>query len=996
MTSKCRIAGLLAVSLLLGACSDSSSGIWGARDPEPPPPPGPPVAQAGADQTVARGASVWLSGGFSYAPSGGALGYAWSQVAGAAVTLSGASTPNASFVAPSVVTSLRFRLTVTDSGGRSSSDEVTVSVGDAPPVISSLTVGPPAPITTDRLVASAVVHDPDPSDVVSLSWEWRRNGAPLVGQTGPELPARVVTRGDRVEVKLGASDGQLETTATATVTIQDAPPSLAISAPETVTWGTPFTFTAGVSDPDGDPVGGGPATCVLRRGPAGMTVTPACEGAWTPTLPMFDRELEVTFEVGLAGTTAGAAARTVRVADPARRYPLRRSGFDLPIAQNGLLAIDPEGGGTATLLVAAATGLYEVAFATGTYQQVWAYPFAATGGAPAAVEAGDVDGDGRPELFVSSAPSWYSGTAATLVKLDGADRREVARVAEGCLDLELADLDRDGVLELACLADQRLVLLDPRTLATTWQSEPLPLGGRLAAGNVDSDAALELVTSGGYVVDGATHAVEWSYVPGFGAVDTGDLDGDGVEEIVGRDSRSRFRGFSAVLKAPLWEVTTVDNDALLVTDLTGDGVAEIVVGDGQWGNVSAYRYRPDTNDLALLFAVDSQEYGVSSLAAADLDADGAAEVAWGSGAGSSGADVLAVASATGLEWRSGDPRSAVSPAQLDGPFLGAVPARLSPGAPPALLFQTARSNAGYAGARLVRLDPSGAVSVSAEIGTNWNRNGALAAADFDGDGVDEAFLATASLYDGYLVAWDFLAGAAAWTSPPGVGNGRAVVAADLNGDGAPDLVTVTTDGYVMAYDVLHAALLFRSTSVGWGVGLAVADLEGGGEPTVVALAGNRLVLFHRAPSGPVPWLEGDSVNLSDAVDLAVGDCDGDGLPELHVLTGSPYSGGMTVRRFDGALAPLGSFAVRGSAQSLFIEDLGGARNLVLGKTDPYDYSASPPVELEAVDAVTGGRIWRSPPLAGPVPPGSLRYVDLDGDGDRELAFGTSAGMYLTR
>jgi hypothetical protein len=539
------------------------------------------------------------------------------------------------------------------------------------------------------------------------------------------------------------------------------------------------------------------------------------------------------------------------------------------------------------------------------------------------------------------------------------------------------------------------VILDPLTLAATWQSEALPLGTSLAVGNVDSDAALEIVTAGGYVIDGATHAVEWTYAGGFGlAVDTGDLDGDGVEEIVGMDSWSRFRGFSGLLKAPLWEQSNFDNDALLVTDLDGDGVAEIVVGDGQWGNVTAYQYRPATNDLAVLWKVDSQESGVSSLAAADLDGDGVPEVAWGSGAGSSGADVLAVAGASGLKWRSGDPWSAVSPSQLDGPYLGAVPARLSAGAAPVLLFQTASSNSGYDGARLVRLDPSGAVSVSAEIGTNWSGNGALAVADFEGDGVDEAFLATASLYDGYLVAWDFLAGAPAWTSPAGIGNGRAVVAADLNGDGAPDLVTVTSEGYVMAYDVLHAALIFKSTSIGTGVSVAVADLDGSGDEKIVALTASRLVVFHKAPSGPVPWLEGDSIAVS-GVDLAVADCDGDGLPEIYLLTGT-YSGAVTVHRFDGTLAETGSFAVRGAAQSLFVEDLGFARkNLVLGKSDPYGSSGAPSV-LEAVDAVTGGRIWTSPPLAGTVPRASLRYVDLDGDGYREIAFGTSTGMHLTR
>lgn len=949
-----------------------------------------PVANAGPDQNVPRGALVTLDGTRSAGRRGGGLGFRWTQTAGPEVALSAATDPRPTFVAPATSAALRFTLRVSE-GGTSAEDEVVVVVGDLAPVITSLVLGPPGPITTDTLVATASVYDPDPGDSLTLAWEWRRNGARLDGEGASTLSPSFTHRGDLFEVTLRASDGLQESTATARVTIQDAPATLTISAPDTVAWGAPLAFSAAIIDPDGDAVGPQP-TCVLRRGPAGMTVSPACEGSWTPTLPMFERELAVTFEVGVAGTTAGAAERTVRVLDPARRYPLRRTGLDIPVQQNGLVAIDPDGDGTSTLLVAAWSGLYELAYVAGTYQQVWSAPFASVGGSPTAVDARDVDGDGRPEVFVAS--------AAGLVKLDGVDRREVGHLALGCLDLEVADLDRDGAPELACLSGdayygstQRLVVVDPVTLTTRWESATLALGSSLAVGNVDRDAALEIVTAGGYVFDGATYANEWASSTAFGqAVDTGDLDGDGVEEIVGMDAWSRFRGFSAIGKSPLWEQATSDNDALLVADVDRDGVSEIVVGDGQWGNVTAYRYRPGTNDLATVFAVDSRNHGVTSLAVADLDGDGLLELAWGTGASSSGADDLVIAGhgpAMAVAWITGNP------SQLEGPFLGAVPARTTAGGAPALLFQTPESNAGYGGSRLVRMDPSGAVSVSVEIGSNWSRNGALAAADFDGDGVDEAFLATASLYDGYVVAWDFAAGAAAWSSPPGTADGRAIVAADLNADGAPDLVTITSDGYVVAYDPLHQTLLFKSTSIGAGVDLAVADLDGSGTPEIVALSTGRVVVFEKASSGPVPWLERASVTLSGGVDLEVADCDRDGTPEIYVLVAPFWSGETTVHRLGATLASAGTFAVPYPATSLHVEDLGPSRrNLILAKSGG-SYGAATPVTLEAVDAVTGGRIWQSPPLWGTVPPNSLHYVGADGGG-RAIAFGTTLGMYLTR
>lgn len=949
----------------------------------------PPMASAGADRPVARRSVVVLSGSAVDRESD-PLTWTWTQVGGPSVALLDADGPSPSFVAPEEEADLEFQLVVADALS-TGSDRVTIRVRNQLPMIVSLSLSPEAPVTTDPLVASATVFDAD-GDPVTLAWEWRRNGA-VLGETGSSLPASLTTRDDVIVVRVTASDGgSVRAVAEQTVTILDAPPALALEAPATVAWGEAAAFTATASDPDGDPVG----ALVLVYGPAGMTLTPAGAGAWTPTLPMFDRTLDVCFAVGVQGSPALLAEGTIRVEDPDRSYPLRRAAMEIPIQHDGLVAIDAEGDGTEELLVASRSGLYELARDGTGYAQRWAYPFAPGAASLASLDAGDVDRDGKPEIFFS-AFGWYpSSSPGTLVKLDGAARREVTRTPLACADLEVADLEGDGALELVCLqapasygALQQALVLDAATLATRWQTASLALGEGLAIGNVDGDAALEIVTAGGYVFDGASQANEWAYGQAFGvAVDTGDLDGDGVEEIVGMEAWSRFRGFSAVWRTPLWEKTSSGNDALLVADADADGVPEILVGDGQLGYVTAWRYRPATNDLELVFRIDAQGYGVSSMAVADLDGDGALELAWGS-AETTGAE-LSVAGRNpeiAVEWASGP--------QVSGPFVGAEPARLTAGGAPALLFEVAQSNAGYGGARLVRLDPlTGGVTTSARIGNSWSVNAAIDVADYDLDGVDEIFAATASYYDGYAVAWDFAAGAAEWTSPADFGDGRAMAHADLNGDGAPELVAVNAAGYVHAYDVRNGTLLWKSTGLtGAGVDVEVADIDRDGALELVALTSTRLVVFRQAAGSPVPWLEAASVAV-EGMDLALADGDGDGAPELYVLRGS-YAGS-SVLRFDGALAPLGSFAVRGAALSLFVEDLGFPRqNLVLGKSSFWSYGSIPGA-LEAVDAITGAQVWESPPLWGYVPKNSLGYVDLDGDGLREIAFGTSSGMHLTR
>jgi len=94
----------------------------------------PPVADAGADQSVAELTLVTLDGTGSTDADGNPMTYSWSQTAGPPVTLSGATTSNPSFTAPLINSQvdLTFQLIVND-GTDNSTDTVDITVNDVPP-----------------------------------------------------------------------------------------------------------------------------------------------------------------------------------------------------------------------------------------------------------------------------------------------------------------------------------------------------------------------------------------------------------------------------------------------------------------------------------------------------------------------------------------------------------------------------------------------------------------------------------------------------------------------------------------------------------------------------------------------------------------------------------------------------------------------------------------------------------------------------------------------
>jgi hypothetical protein len=967
----------------------------------------PPVAYVYGDFTAPKRGVVTLAGG-GYDPDGSPVSFLWRQVSGPTITLADAGTPNASFTAPGQPATLVFELVASDGQSVSEPQRMTVTVQNFAPAI-YLALGPDAPRTLVDLVVDADIADGD-NDPLTVTYAWTRNGTVVPAVTGKVFPASETTRGDVIAVTVTANDGTDSTSVDASTTIEDSPPTLAANAPADVNFGDTVSFQVTASgDDDGDPLG----NFIVTLGPAGFDVSGAGAVTWQARLPMFDDYVDIAWSVGVEDAPTAIVNGTIRVHHAARQMPFMRNGGTVPQNREQMLVTDLDADGVDEILVTDGRSLSTSHKVGAGFEQDWAYPFNLSGqqNGISAIAAGNVAGDAKQEIFVA--------TEGRIRELDGVTRKVVHEYANeqivSCYALRVVDLEGDGPKEVVCLAGSdpyyyssgatMLVVLNAADLSLKAIINQTGLGISMAVGNVDADAATEIVTAGGYVFDGATRLNEWAYGPQFGTVvDTGDIDGDGVAEIVALNY-DFVRVFSAVTRTQRGQVTSgycCGMQEVRVADIGGDARREVIIGDSQWGNISAFRYNAGTQVFDPLFTLSSQDYGISGIAVGNLDADTAVEIVWGTGVASSGPDkliVAEVATPTSLmvEWNSGDV------GQFYGPISGGHLARTAAGT--RRLMFAASSNVGFSsGMRLFALDPLNAATThSSLIGTNYTGASGIDVGDTDGDNIDEVFVASADGYAPFYTTYDFASDTRKWSSPNGYSSAVGIAQADVSGDGHVDFAVMGADSRVTVFNVAQSNIVWQSPLLNenngyGGVDVALADLDHDGLFEVIALTSGKLYVFGRS-SVATTFTQRAAVAIQNASQLLAADVDGDGEIEIFVVTNVGYYGsasGLSV--FDGSLQLKHFATLQARVSNIAVEPSAQPRKnlLVSTGTPPSGYYATSASEIWAIDPISGTGIWRSPQLPGEFSRSSLHAVDVDLDGQYELSFGTSIGAFVTR
>ena len=208
----------------------------------------------------------------------------------------------------------RVEVTVIASDGRATSEPArsVVYVRNRPPEWQTLYVQPPEealPGMPVALVAEATDPDGDP---VEVRYSWFVNGKEVAEQ-GSSLATDDLRRGDRIQVRAEASDGeQAGATFTSNVVrVANSPPRI-VSAPASVTGNATFRYRVEVEDPDGDRN----FRFRLAEGPPGMQI---------------DEVLgEVTWETD--GSLVGRYEVEVVASDPYEG--IGRQRFELVVSEN--------------------------------------------------------------------------------------------------------------------------------------------------------------------------------------------------------------------------------------------------------------------------------------------------------------------------------------------------------------------------------------------------------------------------------------------------------------------------------------------------------------------------------------------------------------------------------------------------------------------------------------------------------------------------------------
>lgn len=308
------------------------------------------------------------------------------------------------------------------------------------------------------------------------------------------------------------------------------------------------------------------------------------------------------------------------------------------------------------------------------YKQVFISPATDYGAFISVIEVLDTDNDGTPEVAVGFETGRVEIWNALNFGLEKVfylpNEDEYWRTVKS---ITVADADNDGEPELLCTSGDV-------TFFFKWNSYQLDRviykgPDRLRCGNVNTDPLIEMVFSNGEVwqLKPGSNAPDQigiiSYLPGYWerlTLQLEDVDNDQMAEIVFTDG-ARLRVIDGDTFLSKFSYSFEDDITAVATgDVDGDGIMEVVAAEADQGTMRCFEM-----DGTEIWTIDNSGDAVSCITIGDLDNDGGNEMMWGTGYRVTDDDFLHVCALPGLqeEWESAVwqiPYAAVEIGDVDG------------------------------------------------------------------------------------------------------------------------------------------------------------------------------------------------------------------------------------------------------------------------------------------------------------------------------------------
>ncbi len=613
----------------------------------------------------------------------------------------------------------------------------------------------------------------------------------------------------------------------------------------------------------------------------------------------------------------------------------------------------------------------------GEYQQVWSSLPSST--RISRLIAAKPAGDSVAKVFLALQDGTievYNGL--TFVK------ETTTQLGSNIVDMEIADVDNDGQSELILTDGVKTYVYSADTLLEEFTLESYG-GNDIAIGNIDTDPAMEIIISfddydnqHGYVIDAGTRALEWDYPNGFGEkLAVGDVDGDGLDEIVAMGQWTNITVIDADIKTPSWEIATSETDSLFLADINNDGIQEILYGE-------YYIHCVDGQTQQELWMIDNPGSSINNIATGDVDQDGDIEVLWGTSYSRSHL-YLAKADSGEIEWQSqhlDEPLSAVDVGDVD-----------DDGEDEIVLAAYADSvgNRGVVmqifNAESHELEWSSLVNPSAYTGANTVKIG-----DVDDDGETEFVLATARYYGGLIQVYNGKTHTLEAESAVYDNLFTDIEVADVDNDGQTEIITGETSGPYLV--VLNGASLteeWRSVSLAdpenYVLDIQIGDTDQDGNPEIIGVVGTSYI--HSSSLSKVYAYDGVSHQLDWLVETAahsaqIADTDLDGSAEI--LLGNDDG---TIDIYSGV-----DFTFQKTRLLPLFTAISSFRVSDIDRDGTDEWLIGSDGRLSVFSNMADSLLWQSGFLGEDL--GEYNHLvakDIDGDGATEVVFGTDVKLY---